>query len=167
MFLYHVTFYQRIPDIAADGLCPGGPRTIGGRGYDGHARGKVFLTVREGLAFWFNRAVDFAEHYSDDPVEDLYVPVVLRTNLLAPKRLLHVDSHGRLDAHAPAFFTRGTIPPEHIEVWSGRNWQPITSADMEPAEEGAQWHDPADADDVGYWELLDAYAHPPSPFYPR
>lgn len=129
-FLFHVTYYGRIGTILDRGLVPGNARAIGGSAYDGHARGRIFLTDDSGISFWFQRAKDHAEHNSDAPIDDMLVPVVLRVDT---RKLDHDkigdDGVGTDDAKHPAYFYPEAIAPGAIEVWDGSQWDPVEEAE--------------------------------------
>lgn len=168
MLLYHVTTHGRLADIEAHGLRPNRGRAIGGMAYDGHRKGRVFLTSREGVSFWFGKARDFSFDGCENPLEDGGVPVVLRINsraLWLEGLTQEVDPHGAGDAGAPAFFVRGTIPTHRIKVWDGAFWQPVGEVD---AGQGVIWTDDEDEEEGGYWRLKGWYAWEdgPSPLIP-
>lgn len=125
-FLYHVTTYRRLREIAERGLERGRARAIGASAYDDHARRGIFLTSAEGVFFWHSRAEDHAEHGSDDLLEDGVVPVVLRIDERGiPDDRLEGDPIGTHDARADAWIAEGPIDPEYIEVFDGDDWIPI------------------------------------------
>lgn len=130
--LYHVTYYDRLPSIAEVGLIPGQSRAIGSPGYDAHVRGKTFLTEADGIAFWMGRAEAFAEHVSDNVLEDGLVPVVLRVDPDCDggrvRRSLEVDPLGTRDANADAWMTKRRIDPDCIDAFTGQTWEPIDDA---------------------------------------
>lgn len=121
--LYHVTFLNRLSDIAEEGLVPGSRRSIGGPALNGHAQGKLFLTTADGVSFWLNRADMFAYNDSDNPVREGYIPIVLRVRV--PSKFLSPDDVGTGDAGADAFYTSQPIEPSRIEYWGGRNWSGV------------------------------------------
>lgn len=117
--LYHVTYAERLDSIADHGLQPNMPRSIGAASYDGHARGRVFLTDARGMSLWAQRAEEFAVHNSDDPRADGLVPVVLRVQV-PPE--MQEDDEGTRDSGGHAWFVTQPIPPESLAVWDGRQW---------------------------------------------
>lgn len=121
MRLYHVTHEGRLSRIATEGLLPGQRRALGGRSYDAHVAGGVFLTGPSGLPFWYHVAEQWAHHEADDLLAEGWIPVVLRVVAHRCKD----DSIGTRDARHPAFKCREEIPPERIELWNGSEWLPI------------------------------------------
>ena len=127
-WLYHVTYFNRLEDIIWLGLETGHPASIGGL-YGWHTKGRSFLTEWRGVGFWYQRAVQWAYHNSDSPVEDGLVPVILRTK--EAKRLkVQPDEVGTGDAVADAFFTERSIPAARLQVWDGRQWTRLTEDAM-------------------------------------
>lgn len=138
--LYHVTHYNRLSDIASDGLQPGRSRSIGGAAYDEHAKGRIFLTEADGVRFWYGKSEDFAEHNSDNPYEEGLVPVVLRVDIAGiVDDELDVDEDGTADSSVDAWMASEGIDPEYIQVYTGKKWVPVD-----------RWEeiDPKDAFDV-------------------
>ena len=128
--LYHVTYFNRLDGISGAGLRPGMARSIGAGGYDAHAKKGVFLTEDDGVNFWFNRAEQFADHNSDNPLEDGLVPVVLRIDPAAflEDDLLD-DELGSKDSLSGAYIHPVGIEPDYIDVWDGSNWIPVDNYD--------------------------------------
>lgn len=168
--LYHVTFYNRLGDIAEDGLRPGRGRGIGGTVYDTHRQGAIFLTDEGGVRFWGSRAEDFARDASDDLHEDGLAPVLLRV----PGEYENdcdVDEIGTSDARHDAFKCSVEIDPADIEVWVGTTdegrWAPVEDWNEIPYdsafEEDREEDD--DGEEVVHMILRDAYGSP-SPLIP-
>jgi hypothetical protein len=141
-FLYHVTYASRLDDIAKHGLTPNAPRSIGGMSYDSQSKGKVFLTEFSGVDYWMSKAEDFANHNSDHPLTDLYVPVVLQVYHDDLGDLLE-DEIGSKDSTHKAWFVHKTIPASNLTVWSGKSWVDLDSEldfsqafDIEEEEDG-------------------------------
>jgi len=148
-FLYHVTTYARLANIAQEGLQPGRARSIGASALDAHARRGIFFTEPKGVIFWFGRAEIWADDGSDDPFEDLLVPVVLRIfddeDILGE---LDSDDIGTRDAGGePAWIGTQPIAPEDIEIWDGSEWIPI--ADWENVDPEQSFDTDSDEDDEG------------------
>lgn len=126
-YLYHVTTYRRLEDIAEDGLRRGRARAIGAPSYDANAARGIFLTEAEGVFFWHARAEDHAEHGSDDLLEDGVVPIVLRVDVDdLPDEELEPDEPGSHDARADAWISQGPIEPDTIEAFDGQGWVPVS-----------------------------------------
>ncbi len=124
--LFHVTYANRIGDIAEQGLQPwGAPAFVAEQAY---SAGKVFLTERDGISFWYERLVQYAEHVHlldrQSAVETGFVPVVLSVSAeeVPP---LHEDARGTRDALADAYYVTAGILPESLELWDGAEWIPI------------------------------------------
>ena len=119
---YHVTYYKDLGSIDEQGLNPGGGGTMGRGGYSGHSRGRLFMTEESGLFFWFGRMEEHASDLSDDPLEDGYVPVVLRF----PEPDAEVDEPGTQDATADSFYSEEGIESDAIEIWNGSSWASLS-----------------------------------------
>lgn len=125
--LYHVTYWRRLDSIDARGLIVGASRSIGAGGYDGHVKGKIFLSEPGGVFFWYSRAQDFAEANSDDVWKDRLVPVVLRVGVShrVERGRAVLDSLGTGDALANAWETTRTIPSSRLTVFNGLAFVPL------------------------------------------
>lgn len=172
---YHVTYSGRLPSIAERGLRKGASRSIGAAGYDSHAAKGVFLTHADGVFFWHNRAEDFAEHNSDNFVEDELIPVVLRIKLpVNAKR--EVDELGSRDALADAIIVKNPILPKNIKVYTGKKWVPVSEYDdvrldlayreevKEPddeIEDENSWYEDPDEGEVLYYFVDQSLLIPP------
>jgi hypothetical protein len=120
-YLYHVTYSGRLPSIAKHGLRAGMARSIGAPAYDFHAAKGLFLTEFAGLFFWFSRAEAFAEHNSDNTLEDGLTPVVLCVETRHVKDAF-LDPLGTRDALANAYITPTTIPAKRLLYFDGEEW---------------------------------------------
>lgn len=125
-YLYHVTYYSRLASISTRGLKPNQSRSIGNEVYDFHRKRRVFLTTGEGVFFWHSRAEAFAEHNSDNVIEDGLVPIVLRVlrSTIEEDNDLELDEIGTRDAagYESWMLVNNIILPEDLEVWNGRRW---------------------------------------------
>lgn len=144
--LYHVTYHAFLDDIAEHGLVPGGQ---GGfrEGYWGNkGKGYVFLTDRDGVAFWYGNLQQHAEHSFDNPYEEGRTPVILRIRGLEEDEL-EDDEQGSRDSMGRAYKVPFGIDAVDIEVWTGERWafperdavddsQAWTPEEEEPDEEG-------------------------------
>lgn len=132
-YLYHVTYYNRLASISTRGLRPNQARSIGGEAYDFHRKKRVFLTTGEGVFFWHSRAEAFAEHNSDNILEDGMVPVVLRVlrSTIEEDNDLELDEIGTTDASGSEswMLVNNIILPEDLEVWKSSRWIPIDEWD--------------------------------------
>jgi len=120
---YHVTYYKDLGSIEDSGLSPGGGGAMGRGGYSGHSRGRLFMTEEAGLPFWYGRMEEHANDLSDDPLEDGYVPVVLR---FPEPEETEVDEPGTQDARAESFYSEEGVDPDDIEIWDGSSWIPLS-----------------------------------------
>ena len=115
-YLYHVTSYCHLRNIAKRGLLPRKSDEL-----NESARRWLYFTVAEGLAYWFNTVALFGVN-----------PVVLRvakTNVPAYVNdergcftATVIDEYGTRDAEAEAFQTRCGVHQRLIQVWTGREW---------------------------------------------
>ena len=123
--LYHITFHGRLRGIADVGLRPGRGSTFGG-GYAGHARGWTFLCDEDAVSGWFGKLRDIAESESDDPVEEGWVPVVIRLDNDGEYLEVEDDELGNRDVIGGASYkTKEIVPPGDLEVWDGEEWIPL------------------------------------------
>jgi hypothetical protein len=118
-YAYHVTYYRDLGSIEEGGLNPGGGAALGRGGYSGHSRGRLFMTEEAGLFFWFGRMEEHASDLSDDPLEDGYVPVVLR---FPEPEETETDEPGTQDSTSESFYSEEGVDPGSIEVWNGGSW---------------------------------------------
>ena len=156
--LYHVTFMNRLNDIAEEGLVPGSRRSIGAPALDGHAAGKVFLTTADGVSFWLSRAEMFAHNDADNPVQEGFIPMVLRVRV--PSKGLVIDEIGTDDAAAEAFYTSTTIDAGHIEYWGGTQWSNLPNLRVNPDEYESIYREHGGGDEEGYLNSDSPFNHP-------
>ena len=150
---YHVTFYNRLPSIARNGIRPHSRESIGGAGLGEYKRGRIFITSPEGVSFWFERADSWAYDSSDDQLGEGWFPVVLR--LPVPESFMddcHIDRIGTREARAEAWACEATIPPEGIEIFFDGTWWPLRYLSEVDPEAGF--------DDEGYF-----LGHHENPFF--
>lgn len=158
--LYHVTYYCNLKSIARRGLVAGHGKAIG-RGNFSHSRGRVFLTEADGILFWMERYEAFAEHDSEDVLEDGLVPVVLMftdsvVTELVEKGRLEDDALGTRDANAPAYYVEDlTITPDEILVWNGQEWTTIDDWESIDPESSFQWVKDEDFEEGGFFQFKD------------
>jgi hypothetical protein len=128
---YHVTYYRDLGSIESDGLSPGGGGAMGRGGYSGHSRGRLFMTEEAGLPFWYGRMEEHANDLSDDPLEEGYVPVVLR---FPEPEETESDEPGTRDAMAESFYSEEGVGPDDIEIFDGNSWIPLADWEgMDPS----------------------------------
>jgi hypothetical protein len=130
-YAYHVTFSKNLAAISKRGLVPGSRSAMGRGGYAGHSGGKTFLSDKEGVDFWYERAEAAANDMSDDPLEEGFVPVVLR---MPHPKTAQVDKPGSEDSRHEAWYVTQKL--SGIEVWDGSRWLPVSewrSLDLQQA----------------------------------
>jgi hypothetical protein len=133
--LYHVTYLGLLDSIAENGLRLGKGERFGG-GYTSHSIGRIFFTEADGIRVWFGKYEDMAQHSSDNPLEDGKIPVVLRVDVSGLN--LTSDELGTRDATYDAYFATENVSSERISVYSGNNWESVTSVDIEEMQQIAQ-----------------------------
>jgi hypothetical protein len=154
---YHCTYARNLPAIAKRGLRPSATPVLM-RAAPGNLRG-VYLSDADGVPFWFRKLIDWAQHDSDNPVEDGMVPVVLRVTTVCNTV---EDVAGSQDSRSEAVVCSRPIVPGAIRVWNGSSW--VTVSQGVDQDRGAQWVEDEDFDLGGYYELLGPYE---SPLMPR
>lgn len=154
---YHCTYARNLPAIAKRGLRPSATPVLM-RAAPGNLRG-VYLSDADGVPFWFSRLINWAEHDSDNPVEDGMVPVVLRVTTACDTV---EDVSGSRDSGSEAVVCSRPIAPGAIRVWNGSSWASLSQG-VDP-DAGTRWVEDEDFDLGGYHELLDSYE---SPLMPR
>lgn len=155
--LYHVTYAAVLPDIEEEGLRSAAGPGIGGAGYDKDQG--VFFTERDGLFTWFSRAELWAQHRSDELLEDELVPLVLRA-ATEDLEILHEDTVGTRDAAGAVAWVTENVEPDVLEVWDGEEWVPLGEFGATGLEEAFE----EDGDDEYEWLILKEDYD--SPFYP-
>lgn len=170
MYLFHVTFYNRLGAIAEHGLVPGRGRGIGGEIYDTHRQGAIFLTEADGIYFWGSKAEEWAQNQSDDLLEDGLAPVLLRIDTetldFDYEDVCEEDEIGTKDARATAWKCAAVIPPADIEVWVGTwdagEWLMVEDWNEIPVDDAFE----VDSDGDEEWNVLKSPWGTPSPLIP-
>lgn len=139
-FVYHITYFNNLPSVESMGLVPTHGGALGRGGYAGHSTGRLFMTEKSGIPFWYDRMEQHAHDLSDNIYETGHVPVVMR--FMAPKGMV-VDEPGVQDSRNQSHYVSQEIPPDGIEIWNGREWEPIYN-----------WEtiDPLEALNIDYYE---------------
>ena len=133
-WLYHVTSYASLEPIAAHGLLPAGRSALSSTIPSDHLEGAIFLTEADGLNFWYQRAEEAMVHGSDDPREEGYTPVVLRTPFVQCEE----DYLGSRDAGgAAAYRCEFELAADELEYFDGQGWRPID--EWEGLDTGQAW----------------------------
>jgi hypothetical protein len=126
---YHVTYLRSIESILNEGLTPGSKGGIGIGAYSSWSNGKLFFsTCQSDLSFWLSRYEDHAADRSDDFVEDLMIPVVLRFEI----DNYEIDTMGQNEGRQCSFYTIQKIPPEDLEVFYNGTWSWLDEANLDP-----------------------------------
>ena len=158
--VYHVTYAGRLATIARHGLLPNARSGFGGDAYDFNKKGRIFVTEKEGIDYWFNKARDHAFDASDNVWKDGLVPVVLavaiRHRFVRGKMVS--DELGSSDAMHDAWYTTKTIPATRLKVFNGRTW---LSIDRFRKEDAAKAVKKVREDGTSWYELIE-----PSPLQP-
>jgi hypothetical protein len=124
-YVYHVTYYNNLDSISDIGL---DYQEFGGSNFfkphlSSHSRsGNFFCTDIDCVKYWISTLEHAANDRSDDFYNEGYIPIVIRFRLNRNKYFQ--DQHGELQGNKE-FFTSREIPPEGIQVWSGKTWLPI------------------------------------------
>lgn len=127
-YIYHVTYYNHLGSIEAEGLDPERAGSIGGVGLEGHKEGKVFFTEASGLNYWLSKSIDWAFHNYDDPMEQGWIPLILRFQIphdFDENDSWIVDSVGTDDAGHCAYMAELSIPSEMLEIYYNGKWIPV------------------------------------------
>ena len=151
-YLYHVTYLGDLPSIQNSGLQAGGGQTF--ETMENYSVGRLFFTDEDGLSFWNQRYGEWAEHRSDNPIEQRFIPITLRMPLSPElESNLQQDELGTGDANAESFYVEdGYVAPEAIEAYDGTSWVPIAQIDPEALQNKAE--DAAEIDEEDGEELL-------------
>jgi hypothetical protein len=159
-YLYHVTLLRNLDNIATNGLFPG--RSENFPGYAGHARGKVFLTTEPAVSGWIHKVTYSAAMDSDYPVEEGFIPIVLRVPLQQVEASLHLDELGSRDVpEGDSFYVEDTIRPEELEVYTPTGWVYVDDVNVQEMVDYALENSPRDEDDGEEWIELDEYIFAP------
>lgn len=108
-YLYHGTAKARLPQIAKDGLIPSTRSRWSRAPFIGdHSVGKVF----------FADTVRGAEFYASEASKTRPALLRVRRAALTGTKPDPKDDDG-------SYFIERRVPPEHIELWTGKLWTPI------------------------------------------
>lgn len=145
---YHVTYYHNLESISENGL---NYKEFGGRNFEKpflirHSQtGNFFTLSLYGAREWISTLEEMANDRSDNPIEEGYIPVILKFKLNRNKQI--PDRYGGENDRK----TTSEINQNGLWVWSGRAWLPIS-----------EW----DRVDVSAFmngeQVRDAYAPPPT-----
>jgi len=157
-WVYHLTYFNNLDSIESVGLIPTFGGALGRGGYAEHSAGKLFVTSKEGIPFWYDRLEQHAHDLSDDVRETGHIPVVLR--FMAPRGMVH-DEPGIKDSRQESFYVAQEVAPDGIEIWDSKAWTPVYNWDT---------IDPIIALNVDFYEEdgeeIEAYDFKPDPQNP-
>lgn len=148
---FHVTTYDRLPDIAEDGLVPGRGRGIGSAAYDAHRKGHVFLADADDLDRWHSLAERWAEYATDKPCEEDIIPVVLRVAI--DEDALEVDDVARREGAYGSWKYKGDIEPEYLEVFTGTEFVPVEDWGTFDPTDACEWVEEEDLEEGGFYQF--------------
>ena len=161
-YLYHVSLLTRLDSIATSGLFPG--RSENWPGYSSHAKGRVFLTEQGAVNEWIHKVTYSAAIDSDRPVEEGFIPVVLRVPLQQVEEFLHKDERGSRDVlSGDSYYVESTVHPDELEVYTPSGWVDVDDVDVDEMIEHAVEHATRDEYDGEVYVLLDEYVFAPDP----
>lgn len=127
---YHITYAKNIGGIAAKGLRRNARPNWQHGGYDIHSQQGIFVTQPRLISYWIERFENMAEHNSDNIYKDRLIPIILRFTLhekrLTPDKMANPEDR---------VYGANRIPPDRIEMWTGKEWRPqITLSGMKASE---------------------------------
>jgi len=131
-YLYHVTYFRNIPSIATDGLVRSSGLRTNFADKSAWCEGKVFLTTHDGVGYWYNIFENLASHYADSPLDEGFVPVVLKILVEKDDLDLHDDREAANVAQGEHYFIEEDFEPEDLEVWDGYAWVALDEARIDP-----------------------------------
>jgi hypothetical protein len=161
-YLYHVTLASNLMSIQEDDLVPGAGQSFGG-GYEGHARGRLFMCEHGAVFCWWNKIEDLVHHNfeGEQIVEGQHIPVVLRfPRSLVEDDLQHDELGSRDCIGGESYFITGEpVPTMDIDIWDGKSWVSIVDLDA-PEEVTAAYIESAteemdeyDGEETSYWDV--------------
>jgi hypothetical protein len=160
---YQVTFLRNLDSISNDGLVPGVGGGIGIGAYSAWSRGKVFFGGPGSLSYWFNKLELHAQDRSDDPLDDGFVPVVLRFPI--PDDVEHDDVAAKESISAEeSYYVTDPVNPDEMEVWDGSSWIPVS--DWGSIDGSLSFDVDVDVDDETGEESEYRYFKDPNPLLP-
>lgn len=128
-YLYHVTYYAHLGSIEEHGLNPEhSAKSIGGSALEAHKGESLFFTEAEGIDYWLSKSSDWAFHNHDEPMENGWIPVILRIPF--PDDFEEdddwvVDEVGEMDSGHDAFMIEASFAPDELELFYDGKWIPI------------------------------------------
>lgn len=120
---YHVTYLVNINNIAETGLQPrGGVSPWQKPHLNQHSTKGVFYCKDAGCVHhWIDEMAEQAYSLSDNPTEDMLIPVVLKFNI-NPKSTQPDDIANAEMFSKGNYFSKRNINGAGIQVWNGRQW---------------------------------------------
>lgn len=141
---YQVTFLRNLDSISSEGLLPGVGGGIGIGAYSAWSKGKVFFGGPGSVSHWFERFEQHAQDRSDDPLEDGFVPVVMRFPMPEDPEHDEVAAKETISAQE-SYYVTDPVDPDDIEVWNGSSW--IHVSDWESVDGSQAFDVDSDVDD--------------------
>jgi hypothetical protein len=123
--VYHVTYYRNLDSISEHGLLPNQQSSIGGIAYDEHRENKIFVCGAGDISYWYELAEEWAGDKSDDPMNDGFLPVILRVSCGD----IYVDDAAVDDGCDESFYTIEPVGASDLELWVGGRWVPVDQYD--------------------------------------
>ena len=123
--VYHVTYYRNLESISDHGLLPNQQSSIGGVAYDGHRENKIFVCGAGDISYWYELAEEWAGDKSDDPMNDGFLPIILRVSCGD----VYVDDAAVDDGCDESFYTLEPVGPSDLDMWVGGRWVPVDQYD--------------------------------------
>jgi len=131
-YMYHVMYLNNLQGIISEGLGSGSGQTF--TTMESHSSGRLFITEESGVFFWNSRYEDWANHKSDNPAEEGYIPITLRF-AYPDDELMIIDELGTNDSRHDSFYLEdGYISPDEIEVYDGTAWVALNIVDINSME---------------------------------
>jgi hypothetical protein len=153
--LFHVTHFNRLGDVARQGLRAGSRGSMGAAGLQKYKKGHIFATEADGISFWHGRSDDYGYSNTDDQKGEGAFPVILR--FPEPEDFENNwfdDRIGSRDAKATAYMGKSSVNADDLEVFFAGAWYPVsrwTELDADSAfdDQGYMFYD---SKNPFYWE---------------
>lgn len=126
-YVYHITYLRNMDMIAAGKLIPRGGTSAWLKPHlqQHSAKGVFFSSTPQGAEYWVELLIEQANSLSDYPIEEEFVPVILRFKL--NRNSWTPDDLGNAEIKHN-FFTKKNIHNAGLEIWDGRQWTQDLSA---------------------------------------
>jgi len=146
---YQVTYLRNMEGIAASKLMPRAGTSAWLKPHLQYhsAKGVFFCSNPKCVQYWLDAMAEQAYTHSDQPLEEGYIPIILRFKL--NRNSWKPDDLGETPG---SFYTQKNIDSQGIEVWDGRAW----NQDLDSAENFRYYFDDSNHDE-------DCFANYPMP----